>query len=306
MIDSLLNACNTRFQNERHRKTCPNCTYSGHCPNQICECERCLELVHFPTRVPAGAPPRKYDCTHMADFYVCKYACKYSSELVYAFERLRDLTGKDHIKVLSFGCGPCTDLLALDFLRTSGVYHYSTIEYRGVDYGQDVWSSIHADLKSLVTHELDIKFFYEDAKELINTIAGGTWVPDLVVFQYFFSDMAKNSAAADITAFISTFARYTNAKMNSGSYIVLNDINLSIRWQGGREYFDRLSNQLHNVESHRVHFNNDRPGHGTYQYGSGSDGEYADNNLKFSIGQVDGYNPFRRCGSAQMIIKRGK
>jgi hypothetical protein len=304
MIDDLLSACDNRFQTDRHGRSCDNCTYFGFCPNDICECEKCLELVHFPDRVAVDVPPRQYDCTHMADYYVCKYACRYTSEIAYAFERMRCLKAQRSIKVLSFGCGPCTDLLALDYLRQTGEYQFETLEYRGIDYGQAVWENIHTDLDLCKSAGINVRFFYDDAKVIINQIAKGNWAPDLVVFQYFFSDMNKNSDTSDITDFIQTFAQYANRMMPSGSYIVLNDINLSIRWKGGREYFDRLNDQLQGFESRRAHFNNDRPGRGTFQYGSGSDGEYTDNNLMFKTEHLINYNPFTHCSSAQMLLKR--
>lgn len=300
MIDSLLMACDQRFQRERHGQKCHNCTYGGFCPNAECECERCLELVHFPTRVAEGAPPRRYDCTHMADYYVCKYACKYVSELIYAFQCLIDLRKRHDIKVLSFGCGPCTDLLALDYLRRSGVYGFKTLEYRGVDYGQEVWNNIHKDIIEFSPTGIDTKFFYEDARKLIQKIAAGRWAPDLVVFQYFFSDMNKNAKPGEILLFVNAFAEYSNTKMPVDSYIVLNDINLSTARGGGREYFYRLFKHINNgLFLSKGHFHNNL--RNAYNYGC----EFERNDLFFDISTLWLYNPFGSCSSAQMIIKKG-
>lgn len=60
------------------------------------------------------------DCTHMADFYMCKYSYRYTSEIIYALEWMPSLSSEKNLKVLSFGCGPCTDLFAIDYLRVSG------------------------------------------------------------------------------------------------------------------------------------------------------------------------------------------
>jgi hypothetical protein len=235
----------------------------------------------------------------MADYYVCKYACKYVSELVYAFERLRDLKDKRELKVLSFGCGPCTDLLALDYLRNTGVYSFSSLEYRGIDYGEVVWSNIHQDLKSVAPANFDLQFFYSDARELVDRIAAGRWTPSLVVFQYFFSDVNKNATRQEIDAFINTFAQYANEKMGDGSYIVFNDINLSVAYGGGREYFDRLLGCLDGGSYDTGHFhNNTRPN--TYGYGN----EFSDNRLFFDTTSLSMYRPFGSCSSAQMIYKK--
>jgi hypothetical protein len=213
MIGELLSTCDSRFQAERHKKSCAQCTYEGYCPHEFCECEKCLELIHYPDRVAEGAPARNYDCTHMADFYVCKYACKYASELVYAFRRLKDIIPRRNLKVLSFGCGPCTDLLALDYLRWNDTYCFESLDYRGVDYGEEVWSNIHNDIKQICPDEVQVRFSYMDAQSFITRIATQVWAPDLVVFQYFFSDMYKNAGEREVRTFVNDFAEYANSRM---------------------------------------------------------------------------------------------
>jgi hypothetical protein len=244
----------------------------------------------------------------MADYYVCKYASKYVSELVYAFKRLRDLQSKQELKVLAFGCGPCTDLLALDYLRDAGIYKYTSLEYRGVDYGKDIWRNVHQDLKNIApmktTAPIDcnLRFFYSDAIKLVDTIAAGKWTPNLVVFQYFFSDMTKNAESQEITDFIHTFAEYANRKMKDGSYVVVSEINLSTKFGGGREYFDRLLSRLRldgdSYATGHFHNNNQR---NTYGYGD----EFSDNSLFFNTTSLSMYQPFESCSSAQMIYKKG-
>jgi hypothetical protein len=300
MFNQLLAACNNRYLYEKKHCTGNKCTYAGFCPNTG-ECGSCLKLVHFPDRVKEDAPQRQYDCTHMADYYVCKYACKYISELIYAFVQLQDLKNKRTLKVLSFGCGPCTDLLALDHLRQQQIYSYDTLEYRGVDYGRDVWANIHNDISTMISEDdIVVKFYYNDVIKLISTIANGTWIPDLVVFQYFFSDMNKNSPKQEIANFMNTFAKYANTKMGDCSYIVFNDINLSVSYGGGREYFDRIHNLLDGGCYTTGHFHNEiRPN--TYEYGQ----IFPDNSLFFDINGLTLYQPFESCSSAQMIYKKG-
>lgn len=235
----------------------------------------------------------------MADFYVCKYAHKYVSELIYAFKRLQDLKSRRDIKVLSFGCGPCTDVLALDYLRQSGTYCFETLEYRGIDYGKEVWKNIHANLKDARSAGLEINYYYNDACKLIEQISAGQWVPNLVVFQYFFSDIKKNAQASEISSFIREFSQYANSKMPVGSYIVLNDINLSIDYDGGREYFDIMKNQINFSRYDSGHFRNNL--RSAFSYGS----EFEDNVLLFDVSAFDIYHPFESCSSAQMILKKG-
>lgn len=300
MIDALLATCNSRFTTERHKKPCDNCNYIEKCPSVYNECERCLERIHFPSRFTDGLPPRKYDCVNMADYYTCKYTHKYTSELIYALNNLKDLIDIENIKILSFGCGPCTDLLALDYLREANIYSYNNLEYRGVDYSKNVWKNIHKDIKNECLAGTKVRFFYDDACKIIDDIADGQWVPHLVVFQYFFSDMNKNADIGEVTSFINRFAEYANMKMPLNSYIVMNDINLSTMYGGGREYFDKLLTLMDKGLYYKGYFkNNSRPT--TYKYGR----EFEKNNLFFETRTVSRYNPFESCSSAQMIFKKG-
>lgn len=304
MIEDILRQCDTR-QLAHKGCHCQQCTYDVFCPTN---CEKCLDYIHNPSHAPVGAPDRKYDCTHMADFYTCKYSCRYTSEMIYALRRLRDLSTLPSLRVLSFGCGPCTDLFALEYLCSNGCFSFENIEYRGIDYSKDVWSNIHHDLKALQTDNFKIKFYYQNACEIIETISQGAWIPNLVVFQYVFSDMKKHTDSQEISRFIDSFSDFFNDKMLPKSYIVLNDINLSINYGGGREYFDRLYNKLENAIMRKGRFRDDNARssfypHG-YTYGEESDGEFPDNSNLFDLIPWHMYSPFNTCASAQMLIKK--
>ena len=112
MLNTILSYCDARYETDFEQ--CEDCSYGEYCPH---DCEKCLDYIHNPTHSKTGAPDRKYDCTHMADFYTCKYSCRYASEIMYAIERCVDLHKLQELRVLSFGCGPCTDLFAIDELH---------------------------------------------------------------------------------------------------------------------------------------------------------------------------------------------
>ncbi len=305
MITEILSRCNNRFLAKKLKKPCVDCTYDGFCPN---DCESCLDYIHTPSHAPDGAPRRKYDCPNMADFYTCKYSCRYTSELIYALSRLKDLTSKNFIKVLSFGCGPCTDLFALDYLRKNNELHYDKLEYRGIDYSKDVWGKIHSDIKAVCASEITVKFFYKDMCEFVDVIGQGAWIPDLVTFQYVLSDLRKNSDATAVTRFIEVFTEFANEFMPQKSYIVLNDANFGIAYGGGREYFDRLFSSLKGFSCIKGRFHNEHSRSTYYPrgypYGDDSEGEFPDNKNFFDLIPWMYYSPFDTCGSAQMLIKK--
>ena len=119
MLNTILSYCDARYETDFEQ--CEDCSYGEYCPH---DCEKCLNYIHNPTHSKTGAPDRKYDCTHMADFYTCKYSCRYASEIMYAIERCVDLHKLQELRVLSFGCGPCTDLFAIDELHKRKVLSY--------------------------------------------------------------------------------------------------------------------------------------------------------------------------------------
>lgn len=112
--------------------------------------------------------------------------------------------------------------------------------------------------------------------------------------------MHKHTQPQTIDAMITSLAQYVDA-CEKNTYIVCNDINLSISYDGGREYFDKLYRKIQTIASpHRYHFNNsNRQNH--FDYGD----EYETNALFVSPErEIVRYQPFMSCASAQMIIKK--
>lgn len=291
LIDGIVNYCDAEYQKE---DDCCHCTYHENCPGR---CDECLHFIHTPSAAPA---PRQYDCPNMANFYTCKYSHKYTSELIYALQQLKDLRRRKRLNVMSIGCGPCTDLFALDYLREQNSYRFDSIEYRGIDNAKDVWCHIHRQIKLQKPNGAHVHFFYKDITELIDTIIEVDWVPDLIIFQYVFSDMQKHCSPRKLREFISKIAEFINDKMDDSTYVVLNDINLSTQWDGGREHFDTLLLNVTDAAYRKYHFNNNnKPNH--YHYGE----EYETNELIVEPPKrLRKYEPFDSCASAQLIIKK--
>lgn len=293
LIEGIVRFCDEKYQNNKYNK-CDKCSYGDNCPRN---CEKCLHYIHTPAKAPA---PRKYDCSKMAYYYTCKYSFKYMSELIYAFSQLKYLEVKQHIKVMSIGCGPCTDLFAFDYLKEKGIYEFDSVEFRGIDSAKDVWLDIHEQIKRYDSFSFNSQFYYEDVTEFIDVITEAQWIPDLIVLQYAFSDMNKHCNSMHLHDFISKLASFVNESMNANTYIVLNDINLSVQMGGGRELFNELLVKINHAESRAYHFSNsNKPNH--FDYGM----EYEDNSLVVPNPQfIYRYNPYNSCASAQLIIKK--
>lgn len=108
------------------------------------------------------------------------------SELYYAFYNLSDLRNVQKLKVLSIGCGPCTDILALDLLRKEGIYNYESLEYRGVEINPGIWRKIHADIKQIASQDYKIEIIPEDACDYVDKLERDSWKPHVIVFNMCF------------------------------------------------------------------------------------------------------------------------
>lgn len=292
MLAKLVQLCHNRYSKSK----CFSCSYQEHCPR---DCSLCLHYIHSPQYAPA---PRKYDCGRMSDFYVCKYAHKYTSEMYRALRACNRLRKKDKLNVLSIGCGPCTDLLALDLLKSNEEFVFSKLEYKGIELDPSIWANVHQDLGSLLPAEYSVEVIQADACSYISELSSWFWTPDVIIFQYVFSDMSKHSGDTAIRSMIKELELYIK-KCAPSTYVICNDINLDVSRGGGRDYFDMLLAQVsEHVDYKKRHFNNsNRPTH--YNYGT----EYPRNDLLISIpDNLSRYNPFTSCASAQLLMMKVK
>lgn len=291
MISKLTSLCCDRYKSSK----CWSCSYRKNCPH---DCGKCLHYIHTPSAAPA---PRKYDCGHMMDYYVCKYSHKYMSELCYALKRLKDLHDIDRLKVLSVGCGPCTDLMALNYLQKNNEYSFSSLDYRGVEINPRIWKKTYDDIRAVKPENYSFSIIDSDICKYVDVLLKEEWHPNLIILQYVFSDMQKHSLQDDISHMINAMGQFID-KCPENTYIICNDINLSKKWNGGREFFDDLHNAItSNTMYSQMHFNNsNKSGH--YNYGD----EYPSNKLLLAPAQkLEPFEPYTSCASAQIIIKKG-
>jgi len=115
LLYDLIEKCSYRDEFQNEHEQCEDCSYGDNCPG---DCQKCMQYVHYPQNAPV---PRKYDCVHMADCYYCKYAYKYASEITYGLACFAEIRNKKTLKIMSVGCGPCTELAAVDYLKEKGI-----------------------------------------------------------------------------------------------------------------------------------------------------------------------------------------
>lgn len=294
LINDLAYECDERY---RQNKDSCQCEY---CQCEKCEednCYKCLKKVHFPEN---NGDKRTYDCVNMADYYYCRYCYRYASEVVYGLRQFRDIMNLDTLKVMSVGCGPCTELAAIDYLHQNGELNYNKLEFRGIDPLKDMWKFIWEDIDSY--YQGQVNFFERDILELVDIIVAKKWMPDLIIFQYVFSDMYKKYKEEEIKIFIDKLANFLNQQTYKNIYVLANDANIGKKYDGGRDFFDTLNQKVNEPKiMKRYHFNNNyKESH--YDYGV----EYKDNGIFFDIPQLikEKYGAIDSCASAQVLIKK--
>lgn len=294
LINNLVYECDGRYS--KNKDSC-QCEY---CKREICNesnCAECLRKIHYPEK---DSEKRIYDCVNMADYYYCRYSYRYASEVVYGLRQFRDIMKLDTLKVMSVGCGPCTELAAIDYLHQNRELNYKKLEFRGIDPLKNMWKYIWEDIDEY--YQGQVKFYERDILELVDIIVEKKWIPDLIIFQYVFSDMYKKNSAEEIRRFIDKLAKFLNEQIGKSIYILANDANIGMKYEGGRDFFNILEKNINEPKiMRRYHFNNDyRPTH--YDYGE----EYEDNGIYFEIPAhiKEKYDSIDSCASAQVLIKK--
>ena len=293
LFDKLIDYCHNQYI----MTACAQCDHRGGCPNINCgNCKQCLEEVHFPNKHSGGR--KDYDCERMINFYVCDYAEKYASEMLYLIRKSKSLEQIDDYHVLSIGCGSCPDLMALErYCIETG--SSKTISYVGVDVNE-LWKPIHGQIESYHSAIIRKKqFLYYDAVTDNRPIKEA----NVIILQYVISHFYNNGQISQVNAFFQRLVSDVIARRNKGvpMAILINDVNSCNR---GRNYFMDLVVQLEN---------------------SGFDGNYGQFYFNYNIlddGQRYGemhetidtifkspdefeeiYKPWHQCSSAQLLIE---
>lgn len=292
LIKEILEYCDKDYLHKSCE--CPDCNHPNMCPGN---CGDCLKQIHFKSNIPQAR--HSYDCVNLVNYYVCKYALKYTSEICKALYGLKKLSSAEKLNVLSIGCGPCTDLFALDIMRKKGDYRFEKIKYLGVE-PLGSWSKIH-DKIAQYDEDFSVRFEYSDIQRVLPILKNEGFEADVIVMNYFLSDFHKYWGQENVVDFLDELVYYIE-KVCPNTVIIINDINLCCSMGGGRDYFDTLFWKLQPLGfiCSRWHFNNsNREKH--YDYGT----EYSSNSLVFSdkvFCKYINYNPYKTCASAQIII----
>ena len=153
LIDEIIKYCNNEYRNADTENLCIDCNHPQECPGS---CKKCLAQIHFPKDYPNGK--KDYDCKNLINFYVCDYANKYASEMLYLLRKSKCLKEIDEYHILSIGCGSAPDLMAFEQYAVEAE-SAKDIMYFGIDINP-LWNDIHEKI-------IDYTFFSYLANILI-------------------------------------------------------------------------------------------------------------------------------------------
>lgn len=298
LIDEMLEYCKNDYSNKK--RACTDCNHPCKCPGDCSECLRQIHYDHCDTNAR-----HSYDCRFISDYYVCKYSFKYTSEIIYALrqDEVSYLQDKSKLNVLSIGCGPCTDLFALDYLKNTEEYNFDKLKYIGVDLLPQPWERLHNEIKGYYPNDPEIitGFAYNNINNVIPILIDKEFKADLIIMNYLLSDFHKYGGQRSVLDFLNNLVYYIN-NICPDTAIVINDINLDCSRGGGRDYFDTLYRKLACLGFHccKLHFKNSVRGN-QYNYGD----QYFSNDLLFDprfVNEYYNFDPYKSCASAQIII----
>ena len=197
------------------------------------KCISCLDKQNF------QGQQRTYDCEKRCGAYVCHYLFRFFIEMRFLCKEVRPLN--DSVKVLSIGCGPCSELFPLDEVMENQFKEYR-IDFVGIDLS-DKWRLFHAEIDRLIAvHQKPIttRFIIGDAMSELNQLLEEEF--DIIVLNYFLSDYRKlhNRSILPIRQFCQLLYHTIIDRMPINAYILLNDINHN----ESRDCFEVLTSEV--------------------------------------------------------------
>ena len=274
-LSKLTDYCHSKYYRPAKCSSCQN-----NCKEN---CKACLHDMFYDHR------ERIYNCDNIIYCYTCRYIYKYSSEIIHVLKTipLNFWPKIGHLKILSIGCGPCSELFAFDYFNTKNENIFN-IDYTGYDINT-IWKEINNYTKSLFS--FPIKYCYHDVFIDYSDQTVGKEYPNIVILNYILSDI--NFHKKDTKTFLDELNQKIIINMNQHSLVFINDINnLAVR-----NTFIYLANLVNPNKYLKYYFN----GYGSFgnQHNS-TDVFYS---IPFPIKRTFGSHNY--CSSAQTLIVKG-
>lgn len=228
------------------------CTCEGGCSHPRGRCSsgrtslcwsKCLNEIYQHDTNQTGRA--RYNCNKLVHHYLYRQLDKQTSEMLVALRELDCIISSFlEFNIISLGCGPCTELVALDYYNQEKGYN-KNINYIGVDI-EPTWNVIHTKIEEFLTQEsynIDFKCFFGDATDI--KFLGNLFNNkiNIIVLNYVISSLYSNNELQKLNTLYSNIAKLISSNSINHCIIIINDMNLSIR---GTDTFVNILTDLKN------------------------------------------------------------
>lgn len=280
---------------------CKNCSSNPYCNLNIIT--DCWDQVFFHQNDDNLGSCTPYACSAGTDYYLCKFACRFIGEIFNGLKHIdSSLNELSSLKILSLGCGPCTELPAV---FASAKSNSKPIKYCGVDLEYTAWKKFHNCIKGAYTDSVD--FIYMDCFQYLSNLLPNNWSPNIIIINYLISAITDHAKRHDL---VNNISFYFKNKCPSGSILFLNDINTPCF---STDFFDELASKLDAQQDESAQFSILRKG---YFYFCGKNYTREPNHYASNFGTVKAKVPSKlqnmvnqlgahsHLSSAQLIIRK--
>lgn len=197
------------------------CAHDAMCGMHCCIDGNCVSCLSDMFRKHEQAN-RVYNCLPITYTYTLRFLNRYASEVYHILntflDSFTDLSGKN---IVSIGCGPATELVALE--RICRENSINSVQYHGFDMNT-VWESVQSMLGRMVCNP--VSTFYnnclKDNTEILKNAK-------LLIANYLLSDIYKHSNNScqnrQVLDFLNNSILPIFNAMPKDSYLLINDVN---------------------------------------------------------------------------------
>lgn len=231
------------------------CTCEGGCNHPSGRCSstgktsccwsQCLrEIFQHDTNLEGRA---RYNCNKLICQYLYRHLDKQASEILVALKEMDDIISSfSELNVISIGCGPCTELVALDYYNQENGYN-KNINYIGVDI-EPTWEIMHTQINDFIRQQhyhIDFKCSFGDATEIKFLENSFNERINIIILNYIVSSLYSNNEIQKLNTLYSNIAKLISRNNIHNCVIIINDMNLSIR--GTDTFIDIVTNLKNNA-----------------------------------------------------------
>lgn len=222
MYTKLINYCDKGLEKRLKQEGCEECK----CPTDISDsckgscrrnsnCEECLEAFFYGSEEQRN---KRYGCVPITYTYILKYLNRYSSEIYRIFlQKPEMIQSLNDSFIFSLGCGPATELVALDELIKVNNLH--NVNYCGYDLNS-IWNKTHL-IANFQPDNQELKFEFKE--ELINKETIGLNQIDFLFLNYVCSDVYVHEKENNekLVEWLNRNISPLIGEMKTGAYIII-------------------------------------------------------------------------------------